>query len=200
MNALSERERTVLRLASQGLTDSQICVELGIAAGTLATYWKRIRLKTKLTTRPELTAAYERYRFESVLVRMAETVAEIVEGPEPDVLGSSASFFHLPLAAIVTDTTGAVLAVNKLAVGILGDNLKARTCVFDVIGQPEQSMVRAVLEDKEPWTGHLCFHTRSPMHMGLVECHWILKQIPQRSGVYLFLVSCPYENRQDRKC
>ena len=51
--ALSERERTVLRLFAEGYTPSQIGERLSISPKTVDTYRRRIGEKTGLTERPE---------------------------------------------------------------------------------------------------------------------------------------------------
>jgi pSer/pThr/pTyr-binding forkhead associated (FHA) protein len=53
--SLTERERDVLRLISQGLTDKIIAQRLFISANTVRSYLERIREKTGLHRRSELT-------------------------------------------------------------------------------------------------------------------------------------------------
>jgi len=53
---LSPREAAILRLASEGYTDSQISHALEIAEGTTGTYWGRIRTKLGPYSRAELVA------------------------------------------------------------------------------------------------------------------------------------------------
>jgi DNA-binding CsgD family transcriptional regulator len=52
---LTERERDVLRLISAGLTDKVIAERLFISANTVRSYLERIREKTGLHRRSELT-------------------------------------------------------------------------------------------------------------------------------------------------
>jgi pSer/pThr/pTyr-binding forkhead associated (FHA) protein len=52
---LTERERDVLRLISQGLTDKVIAERLFISANTVRSHLERIREKTGLRRRSELT-------------------------------------------------------------------------------------------------------------------------------------------------
>jgi PAS domain S-box-containing protein len=54
--SLSQREEEILQLSSQGLTDRQIALELGIRPGTINTHWSRIRLKLGAKTRSEAVA------------------------------------------------------------------------------------------------------------------------------------------------
>ena len=52
--SLSERERAVLDLAVRGYKDRAISAQLGIAKGTVGTYWNRIRRKVGPMTRAEI--------------------------------------------------------------------------------------------------------------------------------------------------
>jgi DNA-binding CsgD family transcriptional regulator len=53
--SLTEREREVLRLVSEGLTDKLIAEQLFISANTVRSHLERIRQKTGLRRRSELT-------------------------------------------------------------------------------------------------------------------------------------------------
>jgi DNA-binding CsgD family transcriptional regulator len=53
--SLTERERDVLRLVSEGLTDKLIAEQLFISANTVRSHLERIRQKTGLRRRSELT-------------------------------------------------------------------------------------------------------------------------------------------------
>ena len=53
--SFTERERDVLRLISEGLTDKIIAERLFISANTVRSYLERIREKTGLHRRSELT-------------------------------------------------------------------------------------------------------------------------------------------------
>lgn len=57
---LSERERAVLDLAVRGYKDRAISAKLGIAKGTVGTYWNRIRRKVGPMTRAEIAAVIGR--------------------------------------------------------------------------------------------------------------------------------------------
>jgi DNA-binding CsgD family transcriptional regulator len=50
------REREILECAAQGLTDKEIAARLGISRETVATYWKRIRLRLDGASRTEAVA------------------------------------------------------------------------------------------------------------------------------------------------
>ncbi len=55
---ISRRELSVLEYASLGLKDQEICDQLGIASGTLGTYWARIKSKTGIQSRTRLSAEF----------------------------------------------------------------------------------------------------------------------------------------------
>jgi PAS domain S-box-containing protein len=59
-DSLSPRERQLLILASQGLTDQAIAHKLGISLATVGTYWGRIRIKMGPLNRTELVAVFLR--------------------------------------------------------------------------------------------------------------------------------------------
>lgn len=191
ISVLSERERGVLKLASQGLTDIQICRDLAIAPGTLATYWNRIRVKTGLSSRPELTAAYERHRFESVFVRMAESVAEIVTQSQEQPVLEAAAFQSLPIAALIAGLDGRILATNKLASRLLPLDPRSPGSVLDLVSSLDRSFVRDALTSVVESEGHICFQTRTNVWSEAVECHWIAKRVRSETDMVLLLVSSP---------
>lgn len=62
---LTKREREVLLLAADGLTDKEIAERLGVAPGTIATHWVRMRERSGAVNRAQIIAR-----------TMAETVRE----------------------------------------------------------------------------------------------------------------------------
>src|SRR5437763_6012308 len=50
------REAEILAMAARGLTDKQIAAELGISRDTVGTYWRRILLRFKASSRTEVVA------------------------------------------------------------------------------------------------------------------------------------------------
>ena len=56
--ALSSREREILLLAAEGETDKEISIALGIAQGTIRTYWERIRTKLEVRSRSHAVARW----------------------------------------------------------------------------------------------------------------------------------------------
>ena len=57
---LSDRERTVLLLAADGLTDKEIAKSLGISLKTVGTYWDRMRQKSAANSRTQVLATFLR--------------------------------------------------------------------------------------------------------------------------------------------
>lgn len=57
---LSDRERTVLLLAADGLTDKEIARNLGISLKTVGTYWDRMRQKSAASSRTQVLATFLR--------------------------------------------------------------------------------------------------------------------------------------------
>jgi len=55
---LTGREVSLLRLASKGCTDKAISEHLGLSKGTIESYWARIRLKLRTSSRTEAVAIY----------------------------------------------------------------------------------------------------------------------------------------------
>jgi DNA-binding CsgD family transcriptional regulator len=72
---ISEREQSVLEFASFGLKDQEICEQLGIATGTLGTYWSRIKNKTGLTSRTRLSAEYSAEKYRRSLCRCLKIIS-----------------------------------------------------------------------------------------------------------------------------
>jgi PAS domain S-box-containing protein len=54
--ALSDREREILLLAGEGLTDKEIACRLEVALGTVGTYWERLRVKLGASNKAEAVA------------------------------------------------------------------------------------------------------------------------------------------------
>lgn len=57
---LSDRERTVLLLAAEGLTDKEIAKHLDLSQRTIGTYWERMRTKLGPSSRTQLVARFLR--------------------------------------------------------------------------------------------------------------------------------------------
>ncbi|RYG48224.1 PAS domain S-box protein [bacterium] len=100
--SLSPRERQLLVMATNGLTDQGIAHELGISLATVSTYWGRVRIKFGPLPRPELVARF-------ILGEMARSNAalEASEAQMRTLLESS------PLGIVLTDRQGSALYINS---------------------------------------------------------------------------------------
>src|SRR5688500_16170551 len=74
LKALSDREGQIMLLAADGLTDKEIAQRLGISAGSIRTYWDRMRQKLNAKSRGEIIARAlrEAYTEAATTVREAE--------------------------------------------------------------------------------------------------------------------------------
>lgn len=72
---LSARERQILALAADGLADKAIGLRLGIAHGTVRTYWIRLRRKMEVSTRGEAIAVNLKHASDKVFQKQADTIA-----------------------------------------------------------------------------------------------------------------------------
>lgn len=70
--ALSDREKQLIELASQGFTDTAIGQQLGISEATVSTYWGRIRVKLGPFSRTELVALVLREESDRILEKLRE--------------------------------------------------------------------------------------------------------------------------------
>lgn len=52
----SSRESELIEMASRGMTDKQIAVQLDLSRDTIVSYWRRMFAKARVTSRPELIA------------------------------------------------------------------------------------------------------------------------------------------------
>jgi PAS domain S-box-containing protein len=104
---LAPKERDVIRLASDGLTDKQIAKQLQVAGATLKTYWARIRTKLNAVNRVHavakaLTAAFrdaqeEHRRQASAGLRLIESniLGFLVLTVDGDVLEANEEFLRV---------------------------------------------------------------------------------------------------------
>lgn len=107
---LSDRESEILLLAGDGLTDKEIANQLGVAVGTVSTYWERLRQKIGAANRAEAVAKAlaESYR---------EVIRELEEAHQWTRL-----FIHAAsdYAIFMTDESGCLLDWNAGVTRVLG--------------------------------------------------------------------------------
>ncbi len=108
-DSLSPRERQLLVMATNGLTDHGIANELGISVATVGTYWGRVRIKFGPLPRTELVANF--LRSEMARINAALTASE---GRFRTVLEAS------PMGIVLSDASGKVLYVNPAYERITG--------------------------------------------------------------------------------
>lgn len=123
--ALSERERQLLDLASEGCTDNAISHRLGISLATVNTYWGRIRIKLGPLNRTELVAVYIQEQATKTLDEMRnrnkELVSELAEHAQTvSMLRSSLDLFRglietAPDGILLVSDTGLVELANEQA-------------------------------------------------------------------------------------
>jgi PAS domain S-box-containing protein len=124
---LSEREREVLDLAIEGLTDLQIAQRIGIRPSTVNSYWVRIRGKLGQFSRTELVASAlrESARHEiSELMRRSEELRLLAlenntQGHENAEI-YEAAFEVLPEPLMILDEGGTILFSNDALDHLLG--------------------------------------------------------------------------------
>lgn len=69
---LSDRESEILLLAGDGLTDKEIANQLGVAVGTVSTYWERLRQKIGAANRAEAVAKALAASYREALAKLEE--------------------------------------------------------------------------------------------------------------------------------
>ncbi|CAN5433369.1 hypothetical protein BH11ARM1_BH11ARM1_17680 [soil metagenome] len=74
---LSNRHKQLVQLASQGATDKEIALSLGIKVGTLRTYWDRLRRRFAAQSRSEIIAKVYQARLNHAFVGQEELLAAL---------------------------------------------------------------------------------------------------------------------------
>jgi PAS domain S-box-containing protein len=123
--SLSGRERELLLLAAQGLTDHGISHTLGISIGTVGTYWGRVRIKFGPMSRTELVAVYLKEQsldaLQELTGRVSDLVSEVQEHIKLEGLAvRSRDHFRglletAPDAIVVVFDDGTIQLANKQA-------------------------------------------------------------------------------------
>ena len=128
--ALSERERQLLDLASEGCTDNAISHRLGISLATVNTYWGRIRIKLGPLNRTELVAVYIQEQATKTLDEMRDRnkvlMTELAEHAQTvSMLKSSLELFRglietAPDGILLVSEEGLVELANEQAESMFG--------------------------------------------------------------------------------
>lgn len=187
---LSKREREVVKLASDGHTDQGICRILGISVGTLGTYWARIRQKTGYASRSETTAAFARYKCESVIIRTVALIADrcVASGyvAESGRTALRDLFDALPLAGAIVNEDSLLLLANQQFARVLGR-------------RPEtgENLLSTFTSDADIWLDKLADAMEAPapsrfcLALGPAPCRALLKRLDAEPSTMLLLVSEP---------
>lgn len=136
-SVLSEREREVVRLTAQGLTDSAVGHDLGLAAETVRSHWKRVRKRLGEVSRAEV-------------IRL---LAHEEGNPYREV------FEHLLIPVVYGDAEGNYLDVNSALLELIGftrDEMIGRP-FLDFVPLEAHSEFNAVWESfalTNVWEGH----------------------------------------------
>lgn len=114
--SFSPRERQVIHLAACGMTDEGICNVLEIAAGTLGTYWVRIRNKCGRVSRTEVACAFIQAQADQRTIELyerltASTVRDNALLRATDISGN---------AVMLLDSRSQVVIANKTAADMFG--------------------------------------------------------------------------------
>lgn len=173
-DSFSARQEQVILLASKGLADKQIAIELGLSIATIHTYWSRLRKKFGGGNRAELvTLALQRNAEETLTARESENlqlIAEIVRRAQAEKeLAESQSKLqaiidNTPVAVFVKDRYGRYTLVNSVFQELVGRDREIIIGSRDhdlfggELGAKYQEQDQAVLESREPVEGEITFH------------------------------------------
>lgn len=114
VDSLSPRERQLLVMATNGLTDQAIANELGISLATVSTYWGRVRIKFGPLGRTEIVARYLR-----ALMNRASAELRTSESRMRTVLEA------LPVGVFLADAEGRPVYVNSAYTTLAGKDQTA---------------------------------------------------------------------------
>lgn len=138
--ALSERERDVLFLAADGLTDKEIAQKLGIGAKTVRTYWDRVRSKLGASSRTQALAMALRAAYDELAEREAKFRTFID---------------RLPAMFVAIDDAGELVYTNEALGRIVGDAHDPDQILTKLYPDPEvrERMRQRWLRNREEFEG-----------------------------------------------
>ena len=113
---LSRQEQRVVSLSMEGLGDKEVASSMGLAIGTVRTYWKRIGQKTGAQTRAEVVATIARSRNEEVV----ESLRAEIEAQRESEARFQAACECAPVGLALGDPSGALTYVNAAWERIFG--------------------------------------------------------------------------------
>ena len=125
--ALSDREKQLLDLASQGLIDTAIASRLGISEATVSTYWGRVRVKLGPFSRTELVAMVLREESEKAMASLRAQNKALTDKIRLDTgdYGHASNFYKDLLEAaadamLVVNSVGVIESINESASNLFG--------------------------------------------------------------------------------
>lgn len=141
---LSDREKQLLKLASEGHIDTSIAHHLGISEATVSTYWGRIRVKLGPHSRTELVAIVLREENELAMISLREEnerMAKEIRLNSGEYGDHRSANFYQDLIEIAAD---AMFVVNEK--GIIENLNQAAADLFgyeksELRGQPVTSLM-----------------------------------------------------------
>lgn len=128
-SSLSKRELKIMELATDGLTDQQIAIHLGLTVATVNSYWVRIRGKLGRFSRTELVSRWLQNKSLAASrehkQRIAQLEAQLDSAKSENWTWESAAlmqcaFDHNPEVALILDADGRILCANERAASLLG--------------------------------------------------------------------------------
>lgn len=147
--ALSERERDVLFLAADGLTDKEIAQRLGIGAKTVRTYWDRVRSKLGASSRTQALAMALRSAYDELAEREMK-FRTFVE--------------RLPAMFVAIDEAGELVYTNDEADRVSGNASDSQELFARLYPEPElrERMRQRLIRNREEFEGsEMPVHTAS---------------------------------------
>lgn len=171
LELLSPRERAVVELAVEGMTDEQIAQSLEISPSTVNSYWVRIRGKIGQLSRTEIVGNILRQEMKlrvAALTQENETLRKQIHAAREAESGASTALAlaggadwsllaidHLPMATLVVSRPGIVRFANRQALKFLGaktGDLQGRPVWDLTLGEDQaiwEDAVRRFFEDPE---------------------------------------------------
>jgi len=129
-SSLSERERQLLLLAAQGLTDVAISHRLGISLATVGTYWGRVRIKLGPMNRTELVAKFLKEQATVAMAGLKSENQHLVDALQEqatavEMLRTSLDMFRglietAPDAILLVSDDGSIVLANEQAEDMFG--------------------------------------------------------------------------------
>lgn len=157
VDRLTPKETNILQLASKGLTDKQISLQLQISRGTLITHWTRMKSKLQAANRGEMIAHLIRHEMSAAMKRDAS-----IGGPNCMSVLSC-----IPDVVVVTGADSVIRFVNaeyERVTGLKRENVVGKT-LFELSSDPTfarrwNQHLTEVLQNPKPATIYMRHHVQ----------------------------------------